>query len=175
MAQITYQNKADINTSTTPVQNKVGADDMNEIKNVVNENDTNMGDLSDLETTDITSIVNAINSIPEIVVNNNKTSIKFPNGLMINIIQHNYSSVSVSSAWGGVYASGTHTTEDYQTAFTQVFSVNLSAKPSGGNHWFMETEDSVNQLTTAPKVQFLRGTSGSATGVLNIVAIGTWK
>lgn len=175
MAQITYQNKADINISTTPVQNKVGANDMNEIKNVVNENDTNMGVLSDLLTSNKTSIVNAINSIPEIVVNNNKTSIKFPNGLMINTIQHSYSSVSVSSAWGGVYASGTHTTEDYQTAFTQVFSVNMSAKPSGGNHWFMEIEDNVNQLTTAPKVQFLRGATGTATGTLYITAIGTWK
>lgn len=38
MAQITYQNKADINTTATPTQNKVSADDVNEIKSVVNQN-----------------------------------------------------------------------------------------------------------------------------------------
>ena len=63
MAKITYQNKADINTSTTPVQNKVGADDMNEIKSVVNDNDDIVGDLTNLTTTDKTSIVDSINEI----------------------------------------------------------------------------------------------------------------
>lgn len=63
MAKITYQNKADINTSTTPVQNKVSADDMNEIKSVVNDNDDIVGDLTNLTTTDKTSIVDSINEI----------------------------------------------------------------------------------------------------------------
>lgn len=38
MAQITYSDKSDINTTATPVQNKVSSNDMNEIKNVVNKN-----------------------------------------------------------------------------------------------------------------------------------------
>lgn len=45
MAQITYQNKADINVSTTPIQNKVSATDMNEIKSAVNSN-TPIGTIS---------------------------------------------------------------------------------------------------------------------------------
>lgn len=68
MAQITYADKSNINTSTTPIQNKVADSDMNEIKSVVNANDTSMGDLTNLNTIDKTSLVNAINEI------NSKTS-----------------------------------------------------------------------------------------------------
>lgn len=39
MAQITYENKVKINDSSLPAVNKVRDIDMNEIKNVVNEND----------------------------------------------------------------------------------------------------------------------------------------
>ena len=39
MAQITYDNKVDLNTTQVADINKVKASDMNEIKNVVNEND----------------------------------------------------------------------------------------------------------------------------------------
>lgn len=63
MSQITYQDKSNINTSTAPPQNKISDTDMNEIKSVVNGNDTLMGDLTNLTTTDKTSIVNAINEL----------------------------------------------------------------------------------------------------------------
>ena len=39
MSKITYSTKSDINTNATPEVNKVTAADMNEIKNVVNNND----------------------------------------------------------------------------------------------------------------------------------------
>lgn len=39
MSKITYSTKSDINTTATPEVNKVTAADMNEIKNVVNNND----------------------------------------------------------------------------------------------------------------------------------------
>lgn len=61
--EISYDNKSDINTSTTPVQNKVSASDMNEIKSVVNSNANLMGDLSNLNTSDKTSLVQAVNEI----------------------------------------------------------------------------------------------------------------
>lgn len=64
MAQITYENKQTLNTNPSiPSVNKVESDNMNEIKSVVNENDTNVGSLSNLNTTDKTSIVNAINEV----------------------------------------------------------------------------------------------------------------
>lgn len=75
---ISYTNKSDINTTTTPVQNKISSSDMNEIKSVVNANATLMGDLTNLNTTDKTSIVNAINEI------NSKTSIYSSNEFKTN-------------------------------------------------------------------------------------------
>ena len=63
MAQITYTDKVDISTSPVAAINKVVADDMNEIKTVVNTNDTLRGDLTTLNTTAKTSVVSAINEV----------------------------------------------------------------------------------------------------------------
>lgn len=72
MSKITYENKVAINVNSDIEDiNKVNASDLNEIKNVVNSNDDNMGLLSNLNTTDKTSIVNAINE----AITNTKVSI----------------------------------------------------------------------------------------------------
>lgn len=64
MAQITFEDKVSLNINPSiPAKNKVQSDDINEIKDVINENDNNVGNLSDLTTNDKTSIVNAINEI----------------------------------------------------------------------------------------------------------------
>lgn len=64
--QITYQDKVALNENTGIADiNKVKADDMNMIKNVVNANQEDVGDISNLKTKDITSIVNAVNEIEE--------------------------------------------------------------------------------------------------------------
>ena len=62
ITEITYNDKSDINTTSTPEVNKITASNLNEIKSVVNTNANLMGDLSNLNTSDNTSIVNAINS-----------------------------------------------------------------------------------------------------------------
>lgn len=72
IVQINYDTKSDINTTATPSQNKVSANDMNEIKSVVNTNATLMGDLANLHTTDKTSAVNAIN---EVITNSNPVTL----------------------------------------------------------------------------------------------------
>jgi hypothetical protein len=69
MGKLTYTDKVDLTTSTVPDINKVVANDMNEIKTVVNGNDDLMGDLSTLTTTNKSNIVSAINEI------NSKTNI----------------------------------------------------------------------------------------------------
>lgn len=64
MAQITYTNKETLNSQPSIAdKNKVKAEDMNEIKSVVNTNYGEVGDITNLNTTDKTSIVNAINSM----------------------------------------------------------------------------------------------------------------
>jgi hypothetical protein len=64
MAKITWTDKTALNPQPSIArENKVIDDDMNEIKQVVNTNDDNVGDLTNLDTTDKSSIVNAINEV----------------------------------------------------------------------------------------------------------------
>lgn len=69
MSKITYADKVTLNENPNVADvNKVKANDLNEIKNVVNANDDNVGNL----TTDVSSVVNAINEI--VGQNNIKTN-----------------------------------------------------------------------------------------------------
>lgn len=64
MSKITYTNKSTLNPQPSIAEeNKVTSDDMNEIKNVVNANDDNVGDLANLNTTEKSNIVGAINEV----------------------------------------------------------------------------------------------------------------
>lgn len=64
MSKITYTDKVALNENPNVADiNKVKADDLNEIKNVVNANDNNVGDLADLKTDDVSNIVNAVNEV----------------------------------------------------------------------------------------------------------------
>lgn len=64
MSKITYADKEILYTNADiPANKKVQNSDMNEIKNIVNENDAKVGELNDLNTTEKSSIVNAINEI----------------------------------------------------------------------------------------------------------------
>ena len=64
MSKITYADKETLYINAdVPANKKTQSSDMNEIKQVVNENDDKVGELNDLNTTDKTSIVNAINEI----------------------------------------------------------------------------------------------------------------
>ena len=79
--KITYSNKADMSITSTPSINKVTANDLNEIKIVVNANDNKMG-TGALETT-ATNCVDAINEVRDDLViekvlwSNNDTSVSF--------------------------------------------------------------------------------------------------
>ena len=71
MSKITYENKVALNVNSDIADiNKVTASDLNEIKNVVNENDNNttnnsnaIGTLSSLNTTNKNNLVGAINEV----------------------------------------------------------------------------------------------------------------
>lgn len=67
MAKITYEDKEFLNKNENIAdKNKVNDTDLNEIKNVVNENDDNIGDLSELNTADKSSVVGAINELTNV-------------------------------------------------------------------------------------------------------------
>ena len=86
MSKITYTDKVTLNENPNVADvNKVKANDLNEIKNVVNANDDNVGDLADLKTTDVSSVVNAVNELVdkvnyEISKSGNWTIKKYDNG-----------------------------------------------------------------------------------------------
>ena len=86
MSKITYANKVTLNENPNVADiNKVKANDLNEIKNVVNANDDNVGDIANLKTTDISSVVNAVNELVdkvnyEISTSGNWTIKKYDNG-----------------------------------------------------------------------------------------------
>lgn len=64
MAKITYEDKEFLNKNENIAdKNKVNDTDLNEIKNIINENDNNIGNLSDLNTTNKDSLVGAINEV----------------------------------------------------------------------------------------------------------------
>lgn len=64
MAQITYTDKVALNVDPSVANiNKVTDADMNEIKSVVNTNDTNVGDITTLTTSNKSSVVSATNEI----------------------------------------------------------------------------------------------------------------
>lgn len=66
MGKITYADKETLYTNADiPANKKCQATDMNEIKNVVNENDNKVGELNNLKTTDKSSMVNATNEVLE--------------------------------------------------------------------------------------------------------------
>ena len=64
MSKITYADKETLYTNADiPANKKVQSSDMNEIKQVVNENDDKVGELNGLNTTDKSSMVNATNEV----------------------------------------------------------------------------------------------------------------
>lgn len=64
--KITYEDKeSKLIDESVPNKNKVRAEDMNEIKNVVNGLDTSIGNISNLKTIDKSNLVNAINEVYE--------------------------------------------------------------------------------------------------------------
>ncbi|MEI3508735.1 MAG: hypothetical protein V8R01_06530 [Bacilli bacterium] len=87
MAKITYADKTALNTNSQIADvNKVNDSDLNEIKSVVNDNDTNVGDLSTLNTTDKSSIVNAINELlPTVLYSTNKEFSEVSNNTIITL------------------------------------------------------------------------------------------
>lgn len=97
---IAYATKSDINTTTTPVQNKVSADDLNEIKTVVNTNANLMGDLTTLTTSSTTSLVDSINSLKSAINTYISADMVHVTGTLAN------------NAWRTIYNDNTITVND---------------------------------------------------------------
>lgn len=103
MGKITYADKETLYTNNdVPANKKVQSSDMNEIKNIVNENDAKVGELNYLNTTDKSSMVNATNEVLEDL-----------NGLLEITAEIVVSSLSLSSGDYTDVATKTITKEGY--------------------------------------------------------------
>ena len=180
ITRITYSNKVDLNENTSIANiNKVMASDMNEIKSVVNNNATNIGDMDNLVggadlVSAIASLDTALGEIVSVESDSTRKSIKFSNGIMINTLRQGYTA-TCNTDWGGIYASSTITTNNFLTSFDNgPITCTASVGISSGNHWFMWV-DGLASSTKAPNFQLLRGSSGTANGILYVIAIGTWR
>ena len=128
MALINYNDKQFLNENASiPAENKVSDTDMNEIKNVVNNNYNEVGDILDLETADKTSIVTALNEIYGDVF---------------------YSSGETYQISGQVYVGGGLTGSSKSVLFTvflpkrvnkitslSVSGLNVAIRHTGGGYW----------------------------------------
>lgn len=167
MAQITYANKSDINTTATPATNKVTSADMNEIKSVVNTNDSNVGAVANLTTTDKTSVVNAINEINQRQITTDGSEVK--TGRVIDGYVEYIKRITLLSFPGNnsekTWATGINMTNIVVT------SVNVMVKSNSAN-WFqipnIDTADARASLNSDGSIHIycfqgnLSGTNGYA-------------
>ncbi len=176
-------------TKTTWVDDSspaISAANLNKIENGIAANDTAITDINtdigDMESlvggTDLVSAIasldTALGEIVSVESDSTRKSIKFSNGIMINTLRQGYTA-TCNTAWGGVYASSTITTNNFLTSFdNRPIACTASVGISSGNHWFMFV-DGLASSTKAPNFQLLRGSSGTANGILYVIAIGTWK
>lgn len=138
--KITYPNKADMTTTSVPSYNKVSANDMNEIKTVVNANDNKVG-TGTLETT-ANNCVDAINEVrsglyvEEILWTNNDTSTSFgTQSVTLSKNLSNYEDYEIlflqSTTVGRIMTSG-HIPVGYGTILSYVTTVPCF-RPTGEN------------------------------------------
>ena len=148
MGKITYADKETLYTNADiPANKKVQSSDMNEIKQVVNENDNKVGELNNLNTNDKSNVINAINEIftnlelIPITIENLPTGTNY-NAFYIPKLKMCYANIYVNS--GGITASST----------TNLGTVQEEYKPS---------------LATA--LSFYRGLSGGYQATINASGI----
>lgn len=151
---IGYQNKVALNTNPDIADiNKVTDNDMNEIKTVVNNN------------------ANELNNIIESGSNANGSWIKYADGTMLCWKTYTFTNLAFSKAWGSFYETA------YQEfgATPQTFISTPTIFANNGNGAMAGIEGLNNTSTSFGTAQLYRPVSGTASGSINLLAIGKWK
>lgn len=174
MAKINYADKVALNSNSDIADiNKVNASDLNEIKEVVNANDDNMGLLSNLTTPSKNNLVNAINSVVESGSNANGKYIKFADGTMICWKQVNVN-VRIYVPFGSMYETesrvefGNYAIPFISTPLIFGNCVNRMALLEAMQH---------SSETSFGATWLMRPDADAAAGdyTINLFAIGKWK
>ena len=175
MAKITYENKVALNVNSDIADiNKVNASDLNEIKNVVNTNDDNMGLLNNLTTPNKNNLVGAINSVVESGSNANGSWIKFSDGTMI-CTKKVTGQAKITSTWGNLYDTGDNPLDlgDWAIPFIDVPIVSISFY--GANGQWVEGFQTATTKEKVGKISIASATSKTANAFYNVIGIGKWK
>ena len=174
MAKITYTDKVALNVNSDIADiNKVNASDLNEIKNVVNTNDDNMGLLSNLKTPSKDNLVGAINSVVESGSNTNGDYIKYSDGTMICTKKVSFVGLQFTIAWGSAYETPPVDLGDYAQEFVDIPLMFVSCAQSTA-----AAEGLGNTKTGYGSVVFYRPIRTDATTysyTFYLMAIGKWK
>lgn len=182
MAKITYENKVALNVNSDIADvNKCNATDLNEIKNVVNENDDNttknsnaIGKLSSLNTTNKSNLVSAINSVVESGSNTNGNYVKYADGTMI-CTKKIVTQQQINVAFGGLYeTSNTVNFGNYAMPFISVPDTILAT--SLGRSCLLEgIQDYSN--TSFGRTWLMRPSADASVNeyTISLLAIGKWK
>ena len=166
MSKITYADKVTLKENPNVADvNKVRANDLNEIKNVVNANDDNVGDLADLKTTDTSNIVNAINELIDELGNN---YIKFSNGILIT--------------WGTVAVGNVPPTNEKRMIINlpqNYIDTNYSCmvtKKGTGPYWSVLVESVASRTNSSVSLSVWNNNNNQATiDAMDYITVGKWK
>lgn len=174
MAKITYEDKVALNVNSDIADiNKVNASDLNEIKNVVNTNDDNMGLLSNLTTPNKNNLVGAINSIVESGSNANGDYIKYSDGTMICTKKVSFVGLQFTTAWGNVYETPPVELGNYAQEFVDIPLMFITAATSSA-----VAEGVDNTKTSFGKIVFYRPIRTDYANYrynFYLMAIGKWR
>lgn len=182
MSKITYTDKVALNINQDVADvNKCNATDMNEIKQVVNENDDNttnisnaIGNLSDLITPVVSSLVGAINSIVESGSNSNGSYIKFADGTMVCIKKVEFTGVVINTVWGGVYETASKFNfGDYAQEFIEIPNVSITL--ADGSTCFCESFSGRTKTAIGSTWFWKPAVEADGTMTFDVIAIGKWK
>lgn len=175
MSKITYENKVALNVNSDIADvNKCNASDLNEIKEVVNNNDDNMGLLSNLNTTNKSNLVGAINSIIESGSNANGNWIKYADGTMICTKNITLTNVVINTAWGNVYETASRLDfGDYAQEFIEIPSVSIDL--ADGSTCFCESFSGRTKKSIGSTWLWKPAVEANGTMTFDVIAIGRWK
>lgn len=167
MAKITYEDKEFLNKNENIAdKNKVNDTDLNQIKEVVNENDGKVGDLSDLNTSEKSNVVEAINSnLPTVLYENSDGS---TGNITLSDSIDNYSAIEIfyKSDGDGNFSS-TKILNPFTRAALITMIINLSGNYRGVFLRMSQVALSGNQLTVEKNGQLFGGGTSVNNGTSN--------
>lgn len=153
---ITYANKTALNTNADiPNINKVTDNDMNEIKEVVNNNATMLG------------------NIVESGTNANGTYIKYDGGIMICFKTITITGVNINNSWGALYESGAIQLGDFAQTFSK--RPTIIVENSDGQGCWLELYDNMSPTSAGRCFVASAVSSTNKNLTFEIIAFGEWE